>query len=118
MSAFGGEADVRGTVPKSPLLAEAVEKVGERSSRIALPQQSNLGGATVESLLLRSDCWRIIVARSDPPECFFNSLSQAEILSEGINRTIGRVGYDHFRIAQPDVWKFVVASISHPRLSK
>ena len=27
MSAFGGRADLRGTAPKSPLIAEAVEEV-------------------------------------------------------------------------------------------
>jgi hypothetical protein len=37
-------------------MAEGVEKVGEHSSMIVLPQQSKLGGTVFESLLRRSVC--------------------------------------------------------------
>ncbi len=52
------------------LLAEAVEKVGDHSSRIVLPQQSKLGGTMFESLLRRSVCWRINLSPRTPRNTF------------------------------------------------
>ncbi len=50
--------------------AEAIEKVGEHSSRIVLPQQSKLGGTMFESLLRRSICWRINLSPRTPRNTF------------------------------------------------
>ncbi len=70
MSGYGGIADSLAHLSECPLIAEAVEKVGEHSSRIVLPQQSKLGGTMFESLLRRSVCWRINLSPRTPRNTF------------------------------------------------